>query len=66
MSSRSKIGYASRWTAMAAMRGIASKHGKRDRTCPTGTYLCGVCRTWQLTSKSGHQIPPWEKARARR
>ena len=50
MSDCSKIRYASRWTAIAAMRAIARKNMQRGRTCPTGTYLCNSCRSWHLTS----------------
>jgi hypothetical protein len=66
MSDCSKIRYPSRRTAIAAMLAIARKNRKRDRRCPTGTYLCGSCRSWHLTSKSGNQTPPWEKERATR
>jgi len=66
MSDCSKIRYPSRRTAIAVMLAIARKNRKRDRKWPTGTYLCGSCRSWHLTSKSGNQIPPWEQERAPR
>jgi hypothetical protein len=65
MSDCSKIRYASRRTAIAAKRAIARKNKKRERTCPTGTYLCSWCGSWHLTSKSGDQIPPWAKSRSK-
>jgi hypothetical protein len=64
MSGCSKIRYANRQSAIAAMRAIARRYRNGDRTYPTGVYLCSPCRSWHLTSKSGIQVPPWAKARA--
>ena len=63
----SKLRYSTQWIALRANAcAIAGDCQRRNRKFPTGTYLCGECRSWHLTSKSGNQIPPWERKRARR
>jgi hypothetical protein len=64
MSECSKIHYPSRGSAVNAMRAIRRRYAKRGLTGPSGTYLCGSCQCWHLTSKTGVQTPPWLKARA--
>lgn len=57
----SKVPYPTQTMAMTALRGIVRKRRTSDRKVPTGTYFCSECRRWHLTSKSGHQTPPWRK-----
>jgi hypothetical protein len=61
----SKLSYPTQWMARRAMRAISRDCQRLNLKCPAGTYLCGECRTWHITSQPGHQIPPWVKARAK-
>ena len=65
MSDCSKIYYPNRAVASFAMRAIASRYEARDLKGPAGVYFCTPCKGWHLTSKSGTQIAPWEKARSK-
>jgi hypothetical protein len=48
--------------ALLAMRRIQERDQQRERTVPTGAYLCPHCRgCWHLTSRSKIQVPPWLK-----
>jgi hypothetical protein len=62
----SKQPYRTQWMALCAMRAIIRKRQGQDVKVPTGAYLCSECRRWHLTSKSGSQMPPWGKGRAKR
>lgn len=57
----SKVPYPTQTMAMIASRAIVRKSRGSDRKVPTGTHFCSECRCWHLTSKSGHQTPPWRK-----
>ena len=57
----SKVSYASRTSALLAMRAIARRMEERGRTAPKGAYLCSTCRCWHLTSVPGVQTAPWSK-----
>ena len=57
----SKVPYPTQQAAMAAFHGILRANRGRNRKVPTGTHLCSQCRAWHVTSKSGHQVPPWKK-----
>jgi hypothetical protein len=63
MSECSKVAYSSRGAALFAMRAIAQAKRARGRTGPRGTYVCGSCRCWHLTSGAGMRKPPWERRR---
>jgi hypothetical protein len=65
MSECSKIHYATRRIALAAMPAIARSYVARGLTGPRGTYFCSLHRCWHLTSEARVQTPPWLKARAR-
>ena len=66
MSDCSKVSYASRRTAVRAMRAIARSYANRGLVGPKGAYFCTSCRSWHLTSKAGVQTPPWDGVRAQR
>jgi hypothetical protein len=65
MSECSKICYPTRAAATIAMRPIARRYAAHGLKRPTGAYFCSACKGWHLTSKSGTQVAPWEKARGR-
>ncbi len=56
----SKLPYPTQQAAIVALRGILRANRGRDRKLPTGTHLCSDCHRWHITSKSGHQVPPWK------
>ena len=63
MSDCSKIPYLTCRAATVAMRAIQRRYATQGLKGPTGAYLCGTCKRWHLTSRSGTQMPPWERAR---
>jgi hypothetical protein len=55
-----KKAYPTHRQALKALRATQRRAMARQRTAPTGAYLCPTCRRyWHLTSKSGIQGPPW-------
>ncbi len=61
MTGCTKRRYDTRWVAGLALRAVQRKSEALGRKPPTGSYLCGSCRGWHLTSKSKSQVPPWAK-----
>ncbi len=59
----SKKPYANRWAAERALQAIRESCRSRDRRAPTGSYWCGLCKAWHLTSKSKSRTPSWFRNR---
>lgn len=47
------------WQAEVALRAIQRRPVTPEGKKPTGSYLCGSCMAWHLTSKGESQQPPW-------
>ena len=58
-----KISYASRPVAERALKRVQASCRRRGRKIPTGSYWCGECRRWHLTSKSPSRPAPWLRVR---
>lgn len=48
----SKKSYPSQWAAERALHAIQDAYRSHGRKAPTGSYWCGLCKAWHLTSKS--------------
>jgi hypothetical protein len=59
----SKVRYPSQLTAELALKRFAARCRQRGSRVPTGSYWCGPCSSWHLTSKSPSRPAPWTTKR---
>ena len=59
----SKKFYPNQWAAERALQAIQESGRSRGRKAPTGSYWCGLCQAWHLTSKSRSRTPGWVRRR---
>lgn len=59
----SKKSYPSQGAAERALHAIQNSCRSDGRKVPTGSYWCGLCKAWHLTSKSKSRTPSWLRKR---
>lgn len=59
----SKKSHTSQWAAERALRAIQELRRSRGGKSPTGSYWCGQCKAWHLTSKSKSRTSRWVRKR---
>jgi hypothetical protein len=55
--------YPDQRSAERALLAVQLKSRDLGRKVPTGSYWCGECKSWHLTSQTGSRPAPWNRPR---